>query len=121
MIFLTGLESMDNKVVIRKEDFDKDPSTVKFKFLEEGKEHSGFIVLFQQKYYAYKNKCQHLAVELDWDNNEFFEEEEKFIVCATHGALYDPQTGKCLMGPCLGKNLEILSIKIKADELIITI
>ena len=43
---------MDNKVVIRKEGFNKDPSTVKFKFLEGSKEHSGFIVLFQKKYYA---------------------------------------------------------------------
>tara|TARA_B100000767_G_scaffold264728_1_gene279981 strand:+ start:761 stop:1099 length:339 start_codon:yes stop_codon:yes gene_type:complete len=111
---------MDNRVVIKKEDFIRDPSTVKFKFLEGGKEYPGFIALFDKKYYAYKNKCQHLPVEIDWDNNEFFEEEEKFIVCATHGALYDPTTGKCLMGPCVGKSLEILSIQIKADELIIT-
>ena len=112
---------MANQIFIEKDSFTKDSSTVKFTYLEDGKNQSGFIVLFDNKYYAYKNKCQHLAVELDWDNNEFFEEEEKFIVCATHGALYEPSTGKCFMGPCSGKNLEVLEVKHGVDEVIITI
>ncbi len=121
MIFLIGLELMGKPISIKKNRFKKDPSSVKFTFLENGIDHAGFIILFKNKYYAYKNKCQHLAVELDWDNNEFFEEEEKFIVCTTHGALYEPSTGKCFMGPCLGKNLEVLEVKHGVDEVIITI
>ena len=112
---------MDNQIFIQKDSFTQDPSTVKFTFLEGGKDQSGFVVLFEAKYYAYRNKCQHLGVGLDWDNNEFFEEEEKFIVCATHGALYEPSSGKCIMGPCSGKNLEILNLKVLEDKLIVTI
>ena len=112
---------MDNQIFIQKDSFTKDPSTVKFVFLENGKNQSGFIVYFDAKYYAYRNKCQHFAVELDWDNNKFFEEEDEFIVCATHGAIYEPSSGKCLMGPCAGKNLEILNLKVLEDKLIVTI
>jgi len=112
---------MGNQIFIQKDSFTKDPSTVKFIFLEDGKNQSGFIVLYNSKYYAYRNKCQHFSVELDWDNNEFFEEEEKFIVCATHGAIYEPSTGKCLMGPCAGEKLEVLNLKILEDKLIVTI
>jgi len=112
---------MANQIFIRKDSFTKDPSTVKFIFLEDGESKSGFIVFFDAHYYAYRNKCQHLAVELDWENNEFFDEEEKFIVCATHGAVYEPSSGKCLMGPCLGKKLGILNLKILEDKLIVTI
>ncbi|MAS00416.1 MAG: Rieske (2Fe-2S) protein [Nitrosomonadales bacterium] len=112
---------MGKQIYIKKDSFNKDPSTVKFSFLENGQDQAGFIVFFKNKYYAYKNKCQHLEVELDWDNNEFFEDEDKFIVCATHGALYEPSTGKCIFGPCQGKYLEILNLKVLPDQLIITI
>jgi len=112
---------MDNQIFIRKDSFTKDPSTVKFTFSEGGENQSGFIVFVGAKYYAYKNKCQHLSVELDWDNNNFFEEEGRFIVCATHGAIYDPSSGKCLMGPCVGKKLETLNLKVLEDKLIVTI
>ena len=112
---------MANQIIIKKDSFNKDPSTVKFKFKVAGENQSGFIILFDSKYYAYKNKCQHLAVELDWDNNEFFEEDEKLIVCSTHGALYEPSTGKCVLGPCAGASLESLRLKVIDERLIITI
>jgi len=112
---------MANQIFVKKDSFTKDPSTVKFTFSECGENQSGFVVLFNTKYYAYRNKCQHLAVELDWDNNEFFDEEEKFIVCATHGAIYEPSSGKCLMGPGVGKKLEILNLKVLKDKLIVTL
>ena len=112
---------MDNQIFIKKDCFNKDPSTVKFNFLENGQDQSGFIVFFDKKYYAYRNKCQHLEVELDWEDNNFFEDENKLIICATHGALYEPTSGKCLMGPCEGQNLEILDLKVLEDKLIITI
>jgi nitrite reductase/ring-hydroxylating ferredoxin subunit len=112
---------MADQIFIQKNSFTKDPSTVKFNFIEGGGNQSGFIIFFDGQYYAYKNKCQHLAVELDWNNNDFFEEEEEFIVCSTHGAIYEPSSGKCLAGPCAGKNLEILNLKILKDKLIVTI
>jgi len=118
---LIGLELMDNQIFIKKNSFTKDPSTIKFLFKEGNGEQPGFVILFNSKYYAYRNKCQHLAVELDWENNKFFEEEERFIVCATHGALYEPSTGKCISGPCTGKNLESLNLEITEDRLIVTI
>jgi nitrite reductase/ring-hydroxylating ferredoxin subunit len=27
------------------------------------------------------------------------------LVCATHGATYEPATGHCIMGPCKGSHL----------------
>ena len=45
---------MDNQIFIQKDSFTQDPSTVKFTFLEGGKDYSGFVVLFEAKYYAYR-------------------------------------------------------------------
>jgi nitrite reductase/ring-hydroxylating ferredoxin subunit len=51
---------------------------------------------------GYLNRCAHVAMELDWQPGHFFEPEAEFLVCATHGALYDPQTGACRGGACAG-------------------
>ena len=58
---------------------------------------------------AYLNRCAHKLVELDWQEGEFFDAEQRYLVCATHGALYDPANGVCVGGPCRGAALtEIL-------------
>lgn len=57
--------------------------------------HRGVVV-------AYLNRCAHVAMELDWQPGEFFEPEAEFLMCATHGALYDPATGACRGGACMG-------------------
>ena len=41
----------------------------------------------------------HLSVELDWQDNNFLDDERKFIICATHGAIYNPTNGYCVSGP----------------------
>ena len=57
--------------------------------------HNGVVV-------AYLNRCAHVAMELDWQPGEFFEPGAEFLMCATHGALYDPATGACRGGACMG-------------------
>ena len=49
------------------------------------------------------NRCGHIPVELDWQPGEFFDHSGLYLICATHGALYAPETGHCLGGRCNGK------------------
>jgi len=58
------------------------------------------------------NRCAHVPVELDWNEGDFFDVSGEYLICATHGAHYQPQTGYCVMGPCAGKSL----LKIKTLE-----
>ena len=97
-------------IEILKEQFLHDSATVKFYFAMNNKKKSGFVVKKDQQFFVYLNECQHLEVELDWQENEFFEEEKKYIVCATHGALYEPSSGLCISGPCIGAHLKKLHI-----------
>lgn len=64
---------------------------------------TGFALRWQGKVFGYLNQCAHVAMELDWNPGNFFDSEKQFIVCATHGALYAPQSGRCAGGPCLGR------------------
>lgn len=68
------------------------------------------VVKFKQQFFAYLNECQHLQVELDWEEGKFFDADNQYIICSTHGALYNPQTGHCISGPCKSKYLKKLDI-----------
>ena len=70
-----------------------------------------FVVRHADVAVGYLNRCAHIAMELDWAPGEFFEPAGEFLVCATHGAVYDPASGACAGGACAGRgNLRPLSI-----------
>ena len=112
---------MDNFLKISKDQFNDDPSTVKFYFELDQRKRSGFVVKKDQKYFVYLNECQHLDVELDWQENDFFEEEKKYIVCATHGAIYEPDSGLCIAGPCKGAYLKKIAYTENDNNIIINL
>ncbi len=74
-------------------------------------EKPAFVVRHGGRAYAYINECQHLALELDWNPGDFFDLEKQHIICATHGALYQPETGECVSGPCKGARLSPVAIR----------
>lgn len=75
-----------------------------------GEDATAFVVRYGQQAYAYLNRCAHVPMELDWNEGEFFESSGLYLMCATHGALYEPETGHCAGGPCRGGKLQPLSV-----------
>jgi nitrite reductase/ring-hydroxylating ferredoxin subunit len=78
-----------------------------------------FAIRFDGQIKAYINECRHLPTELDWNFGHFLDADKQFLVCATHGALYDPLTGVCVEGPCRGKALEKVGIAENAGNLVL--
>ena len=64
-----------------------------------------FVIRYRGRVHAYLNECRHQCTELDWNPGEFFDAERLYLVCATHGALYEPDSGLCVDGPCRGARL----------------
>jgi nitrite reductase/ring-hydroxylating ferredoxin subunit len=77
---------------------------------------TGFVVRFGAKACAYVNRCPHQGTELDWQPGEFFEESGLYLVCSTHGAIFQPETGFCVAGPCRGASLESLPVREQAGQ-----
>lgn len=67
-----------------------------------------FVVRVDGRPGAFLNRCAHVPVELDGEPGRFFDEAGLYLVCATHGACYDPCSGLCVAGPCRGKRLSAL-------------
>ena len=59
-----------------------------------------FVLRFDGRLVAYLNRCLHVPTEMDWQYGEFLDSGKEFILCSTHGAAYEPQTGRCAGGPC---------------------
>ena len=57
--------------------------------------------------YAYLNRCTHVAMEMDYQPDRFFDDTGHWLLCATHGAAYLPHTGQCAGGPCRGGLVKI--------------
>jgi nitrite reductase/ring-hydroxylating ferredoxin subunit len=70
-----------------------------------------FAMRHAGRVFAYLNRCAHKLVELDWQQGEFFDAARRYLVCATHGALYDPASGVCVDGPCRGAALTAVPVR----------
>lgn len=86
---------------------------VMFEVLADGKPVSAFAVRYNTVAVAYLNRCAHLPAEMDWQPGQFWDLDKRFIVCAMHGALYDPPQGRCVMGPCRGAHLTPIPLSEK--------
>ena len=80
---------------------------VPFDVVHRGQTCRAFAIRYQGRAHAYLNRCSHVAMELDWRPNRFFDETGQWLVCATHGAAYRPDSGACAGGPCRGALLRI--------------
>ena len=59
-----------------------------------------FALRFDGRVVAYLNRCAHVPAEMDWQPGEFLDSRKEYILCATHGAAYEPHSGRCVGGPC---------------------
>jgi nitrite reductase/ring-hydroxylating ferredoxin subunit len=59
-----------------------------------------FVLRFDGQVVSYLNRCAHVPTEMDWQHGEFLDGDKAFILCSIHGAAYEPETGRCVAGPC---------------------
>ncbi len=93
--------------------------TVKFRLAIAGREVEAFVVGHAGGHHAWLNRCPHVGTPLDLWPNEFLDEEGRTIVCATHGAVFEPDTGRCVAGPCAGDALTPLPLRHEGDALVV--
>lgn len=83
---------------------------VRFELLRHGQSQPAFVVRYDGQPRAFLNQCGHVPVELDWQEGEFFDVSQLYLICSTHGALYHPASGQCVGGRCAGRGLVPLPV-----------
>jgi nitrite reductase/ring-hydroxylating ferredoxin subunit len=85
-------------------------AAIRFAFDRGGREEEGFLVRHASGFAAYRNRCRHADSPLDMGDGEFFDDEGRSLRCRLHGALYRPDDGACVEGPCAGSALESFEV-----------
>ena len=80
-------------------------------------EAEALLVNYQGRLFAYLNRCPHIGISLDWVENRFFTVDGRYLMCANHGAVFEPATGACVWGPCVGAALQNLEVVIEGEEI----
>ena len=110
------------RVICRRTDLADGGVAVKFTIARENPSAAlpCFAIAFKGAAYAYVNSCPHRGTELDWQPGEVFEETGLYLICATHGALFAPESGLCVAGPCQGARLQPLAIKVCGNDVVLS-
>jgi nitrite reductase/ring-hydroxylating ferredoxin subunit len=74
---------------------------VRFEVARAGESLPAFVVRWREKPFAYINECAHQTTELDWNAGDFFDESKLYLMCATHGAIYERTADSALAAPAM--------------------
>ncbi|WP_028603035.1 Rieske (2Fe-2S) protein [Ottowia thiooxydans] len=80
---------------------------VSFDLIYGGQTSRAFAIRFEGGVHAYLNRCTHVAMEMDYQEGKFFDDSGQWLLCASHGAAYAPDSGECAGGPCRGGLVKI--------------
>ena len=97
----------------------EDLSSKSFSVRIKRKETDIFVIRKDDQVYTYQNVCPHAQAPLEWNPDEFLDEEKENIICALHGAMFSIEDGDCLGGPCEGIGLTAVSVEIQAGEVVL--
>jgi nitrite reductase/ring-hydroxylating ferredoxin subunit len=89
----------------------------KFTIRSGERELEAFIVNYQGALFAYRNRCPHVGITLDWVDNQFFSVDRRYLMCANHGAVFEAKTGECIWGPCAGLSLQSVSLELEGEKI----
>jgi nitrite reductase/ring-hydroxylating ferredoxin subunit len=88
----------------------------KFTIRSGDRELEALLVNYHGALFAYRNRCPHVGITLDWVDNQFFSVDHRYLMCANHGAVFEPTTGDCIWGPCAGLSLESVALEIEGKK-----
>ena len=66
---------------------------------------------------AWLNVCPHAGRALNWAPGKFLTDQHGRLVCAAHGAVFEPADGTCVAGPCLGAALRAVDVIEQEGEI----
>lgn len=78
-----------------------------------------FIQRLGDNTFAYTNVCPHAGTPLNMDEGQFMEKTGRYLMCHTHGALFQFEDGLCVAGPCNGASLTTVEISVKNGNIIV--
>ncbi len=109
------LSAMAEQIIATEADV-TEGKVITFGYRQDGIRREGILLRTKAGLRCYENLCRHLPVKLDSGTRQFLSREKKLILCQSHGALYEPETGLCTRGPCEGASLNVLPVEMREGK-----
>ena len=97
-----------------------DPGTREFSLTVGEWPVPGFLVRYHDEVRAFLNRCPHAGHLLNWRADGFFAPESELLLCTSHGARFNPLTGLCVEGPCIGSSLQAIDTVVIDGKVVLT-
>ena len=78
----------------------------------------GFAVRLGEEVRGYVDRCPHAGLPLAQTLDEYLTPSGDLIACSWHGALFDPETGACVGGPCVGARLTPWPLEVRGGMIV---
>lgn len=64
--------------------------------------------------FGWLDACPHYpgGTPMAWRSDAYLNGEGTHLACHSHGALFDLETGECVLGPCLGQGLTRVELTV---------
>lgn len=95
-----------------------DPGAKGFRFREGDRLFAGFVVRRGGDVAGFIDNCPHAGGPLALMGDRYLTREKDLILCSTHGALFRPDDGVCVAGPCAGDRLQPWPVALAGDEVV---
>lgn len=88
--------------------------------LTEGRD-TMFVVRRGSRVFGWRNLCPHYDhARMAWKKDEYLTHDRSHIVCGAHGAQFEIDTGVCVIGPCLGRRLTPVALRLDGGNVYIS-
>jgi nitrite reductase/ring-hydroxylating ferredoxin subunit len=111
-----SIDSASDGLICQREALIDGGAAARFCVEFDGRAIDAFAIAFDGDVHAYVNSCPHRGTTLDWEPGQVFDESGIYLVCATHGALFEADSGRCVGGPCHGAVLTRINITQRDGE-----
>ncbi|MCZ6503447.1 MAG: Rieske 2Fe-2S domain-containing protein [Gammaproteobacteria bacterium] len=98
-------------------DLEERGRAVSFRVQKEQRIYPAFVVRADGVARGYLNACAHVGLPLDGRRGQFWYLDGTYLGCVQHGAIYEPNTGLCVRGPCEGLSLIALNVVERDDNI----
>jgi nitrite reductase/ring-hydroxylating ferredoxin subunit len=71
-----------------------------------------FVYREGERLFGYVNSCPHVGTPLDMAGDDFLTTDGSRFLCHTHGAQFRIEDGLCVAGPCQGKRLKPVGLRV---------
>ena len=97
-----------------------DPGWCEFEIGDGDWPFRGFVVRKGVEVFAYQNFCVHVGHSLNWSPDKFLTKDKLALICASHGATYEIETGYCYAGPGNGRTLRKVDAAVRDGIIYVT-